>query len=183
MISTADPTGSFLRTCTTLFQHPIFHNPGWREVQALLRQLGDIHDGRPAGRTSHRLLVIDHQEARLLRMELKDGSPERLLAHGPDKYFRHAHNSPGFSRGEEKPDPNSFPGPVAQELQGSGEILVFGTGAGKSHGMDPFVAWVKVHHPERSKRIIGTVVVDDHHPTDAQLLATARACHENHTGK
>jgi hypothetical protein len=240
MTLTADLTGSFLRTYTTLFQHPISHNLGWRDVHALLRKLGHIHEepngnlkvtrnghslvlhpsltkdvdtpdeimalrkfiegsetpdpvvtigpdfdihGRPVDHTSHRLLVIDHHEARLFRTELKDGALERLLPHEPSEYFRHEHNSLGFSRGKEKPEPNSFFEPVAEALQGTGEILVFGTGTGKSNEMDQFNAWVKVHHPEVSKRIIGSVVVDEHHLTEAQLLATARACYGNHTRK
>ncbi len=240
MTLTADLTGSLLRTYTTLFQHPISYNLGWRDVHTLLRKLGDIHEepngnlkvtrnghslvlhsprskdvdtpeeimalrkfigdsdtpdpvvvigpdfdlhGRPVDHTAHRLLVIDHHEARLFRMELKDGALEHLTPHGPDKYFRHVHNSLGFSRGEEKPEPNSFFEPVAKELQGSGEILVFGTGTGKSNEMDQFIAWVKVHHPDLSRRIIGAVVVNEQHLTVPQLLATARGYHGTHSTK
>jgi imidazoleglycerol phosphate dehydratase HisB len=44
-----------------------------------------------------------------------------------------------------------------------------------SSEMDQFHAWLKHHHPELAQRIIGTLVVDDHHLTEDQLLAKAHA--------
>ena len=40
--------------------------------------------------------------------------------------------------------------------------------------MDLFSAWFKLHHPDQAKRIIGSVVVDESHLTEDQLLAKAR---------
>jgi hypothetical protein len=40
--------------------------------------------------------------------------------------------------------------------------------------MDQFIAWLKIHHPELAKRIAGSLIIDEHHFTDAQLLAKAR---------
>jgi hypothetical protein len=45
--------------------------------------------------------------------------------------------------------------------------------------MDQFVAWLKLHHPELAKRIIGSLVVDEHHLTEGQLLAKAREFYSN----
>jgi len=126
------------------------------------------------GREPHWLLVIDHHEARLFRAEVNGGIPERILPHEPDDYFRHAHNSKAFSRGQEKPDPNSFFEPVAKVLHAPGQILVFGTGTGMSSEMDQFIAWLKLHHPDLAQRIIGSLVVDEHHLTNGELLAKAR---------
>lgn len=44
----------------------------------------------------------------------------------------------------------------------------------RTYEMDQFVAWIKRRHPEIGGRIIGAVVVDEHHLTDGQLLAKAR---------
>ena len=98
----------------------------------------------------------------------------------PAEYFRHAHNSKDFSRGKEKPDPNPFFEPVAGVLNGAGHILIFGTGTGTSSEMDQFTDWLKQHRPELAKRIIGTLVIDEHHLTEAQLLAKAREFYSNH---
>jgi hypothetical protein len=100
--------------------------------------------------------------------------PQQILPHEPDDFFRHAHNSRDFSRGQEKPDPNSFFEPLAKALHAPGQILVFGTGTGTSSEMEQFIAWSKLHHPELAKRIIGGLTVDEHHLSENQLLAKAR---------
>jgi len=45
--------------------------------------------------------------------------------------------------------------------------------------MDQFVSWLAVHHPELARRIIGSLVVDENHLTDGQLLGKAREFYEN----
>jgi hypothetical protein len=40
--------------------------------------------------------------------------------------------------------------------------------------MDQFAAWLAKHQPDLARRIVATVVVDEHHLTEAQLLAHAR---------
>jgi len=47
--------------------------------------------------------------------------------------------------------------------------------------MDQFVAWLKLHHPKLAKRIIGSLVADEHHLTEGQLLAKAREFYANET--
>ena len=130
----------------------------------------------------HWLLLIDHHEARIFRTEMRGALPLQILPHEPDDYFRHAHNSRDFSRGREKPDPNSFFEPVAKALQAPGQLLIFGSGTGTSSEMDQFIAWLKLHHPELAARIIGSLVVDEHHLTGDQLLAKAREFYANARG-
>jgi len=128
---------------------------------------------------AHWLLVINHHEARIFRAEMRAAVPVQVLPHEPDDYFRHAHNSKEVSRGKEKPDPNSFFEPVARALQAPGHVLIFGAGTGTSSEMEQFIAWVEVHHPELAGRIIGSLVVDERHLTDGQLLAEARKFYRN----
>ena len=128
---------------------------------------------------AHWLLVIDHHEARIFRSEMHGALPEQILPHEPDDFFRHAPNSKEFSRGQEKPDPNSFFEPVAQALHATGQILIFGSGTGTSSEMDQFIAWLKLHHPGLAGRIIGRLVVDEHHLTEGQLLGQAQEFYAN----
>jgi hypothetical protein len=123
---------------------------------------------------THLLLVIDHHEARLYRSKLHGSVPEQILPHAPEDYFRHAHHSMDFTRGQEKPNPSSFFGPLARAMASASRILIFGTGTGTSSEMDQFIGWLRVNHPELAGRIIGSVVVNTHHMTEAQLLAMAR---------
>ncbi|MBI3884208.1 MAG: hypothetical protein HY302_00515 [Opitutae bacterium] len=123
----------------------------------------------------HWLLVINHHEARIFRSELRGAVPQQILPHEPSDYFRHARHSQDFSRGQEKPDPNSFFEPVAKELQAGGQILIFGSGPDTGGETEQFINWVKQHHPELAARIVGAEVIDESHLTDARLLAKARA--------
>jgi hypothetical protein len=128
----------------------------------------------PVSGEAHWLLVINHRDARIYRTEMRGTTPERIMPHEPDDFFRHAPHSKDFSRGKEKPDPNSFFEPVAKALQAADRILIFGRGTGMSSEMDQFVAWTKDHHPLLAQRIIGQRVIDESQLTEAQLLAHAR---------
>jgi hypothetical protein len=127
-----------------------------------------------AAAETHWLVVIDHHEARIYRSEMSGTAPERILPHEPSDFFRHAPNSKDFSRGKEKPDPNSFFGPVADALKAAGKILIFGTGKGTSSEMVQFATWLGKHHADISSRVVGSIVVDEHHLSEAQLLLKAR---------
>ena len=138
----------------------------------ILRSETPLAESDPAD--THWLLVIDHHEARIFRSEMRGALPQRILPHEPVDYFRHAHNSKEFSRGQEGPDPDSFFEPVSKALKGVGKILVFGTGRGASSEMEKFIAWLKHHRPDLAGRIIGSQVVDENCLTEPQLLAKAR---------
>jgi len=155
------------------------------ELMILRRFLQRSDKTAPAGTDAepHWLVVINHHEARVFRSELPGSIPERLLPHEPDDFFRHAANSQDFARGQEKPDPNSFFEPVAGALRGAGQILLFGAGTGTGSEMEQFVVWLKHHHAEIAARIIGAQVIDEHHLTEAQLLAKARAYYADHQAR
>jgi hypothetical protein len=120
------------------------------------------------------LLVIDHHVARIFQAEAPGTEAKEVRSDVVPDHFRHAHKSKDFTRGEEKPDPNTYFGPVIKALQTAGPILVFGTGKGSGSEMEQFVAWAKRHQPDIDRRIVGTTAVDEHHLTDDQLLAKAR---------
>jgi hypothetical protein len=166
------------RNGQTLVLHP-HRTKDVAEVEELmtLRHFIEKSESRPGeaeGGDAHCLLVIDHHEARIFRSETRDAAPQQILPHKPEDFFRHAHNSKDFSKGQEKPDPNTFFEPVAQALKSAGKVLIFGTGTGMSSEMDQFTAWLRHCHPEVAAKVIGSLVVDENHMTDGQLLAKAR---------
>ena len=120
------------------------------------------------------LVVINHREARIYRSTLPGSVPQLIRPHAPEDFFRHAQNSQQISRGKEKPEPNSYFEPVAGVLFGAKQVLIFGSGTGASNEMDQFMNWTKKHHLALARRIVGGVVVDEDHLTEAQLLAQAR---------
>jgi hypothetical protein len=175
-----EPNGSLkvTRNGQTLILHP----PRTKDVAATdelmaLRHFLARSEPAAAGATTAELqwlVVIDHREARIYRSVEPGAVPQQIRPHVPDEFFRQAPNAKDFARGQEKPDPTSFFEPVAGVLNGAGRILVFGSGTGASSEMDQFVAWLKESRPLIAQRIVGSVVVDEHHLTEAQLLAKAR---------
>ncbi|MEO8977080.1 MAG: hypothetical protein ABI552_15155 [Casimicrobiaceae bacterium] len=143
------------------------------KIRHLLQQ-PDTPDEVKPGDESHYLVVINHHEARLFRTLMRLSQPQQILPHDPDGYFHHAQDSKEISRGKEKPDPNTFFEPIAKALAGASSILIFGSGSGHSSEMEQFVAWLKIHHAALAKRISATLVIDEHHLTEPQLLAKAR---------
>ncbi len=134
----------------------------------------------PTEKETQWLVVIDHREARIYRSFEPGAAPQQIRPHTRADSSRHGPHAKEFSRGQEKPDPQSFFEPVAGVLNGAGKILLFGSGKGTSSEMTQFSAWLKQHHPELAKRVVGSVVVDEHHLTEAQLLAQAREFYASH---
>lgn len=126
------------------------------------------------GQVAEWLVVIDHHEARIYRSAEPGAVPQLIRPHAPEDFFRHEQNSKDFSRGKEKPNPNSYFEPVAGVLNGAGKILIFGSGTGTGSEMDQFAAWLKERRPELAKRVVGSMVVDEHHLSEGRLLAKAR---------
>jgi hypothetical protein len=176
----AEPNGHLkvTRNGQTLMLHPP-HSKDVSETSEVmsLRHFLEKSDKllpAPDVQESHWLLVIDHHDARIYRSEMHGAIPERILPQEPEAHMRLANDAKDFSRGKDKPDPNSFFKPVASVLQAGGQILILGTGTGSSSEMEQFIAWFKLHNPDQARHIIGSLVVDEHHLTDDQLLAKAR---------
>jgi hypothetical protein len=157
----------------------VLHRPNTKDVANAdevmsLRHFLEKSETIPAQadtKDAHWLLLIDHHEARIFRSEMHGGLPQKIL---PAEFSQHTRDSGDVSRGKEKPDATGFFKPVAVALQGAARILIFGTGTGTSSEMDQFIAWLNKHRPELAGRIVGSVVVDEQHLTDDQLLAKAR---------
>ena len=123
---------------------------------------------------AHLLVVIDHQEARVYRAELHGAVPKRIVPHDPTGHGRHLHSAHEWTDGKRQPERKSFYEAIAKTLQGAEQVLLFGSGTGRSSAMEMLLADLKAHHPDVAEKIIGSVVVDAHHTTEDQLLAKAR---------
>ena len=122
----------------------------------------------------HLLVVIDHREARVFETEVHGSVPQRITPYDPQGSHRHLHNVEDDSNGQRKPELKTFYEAVVRSLNGAAAILIFGSSTGSSSAMDHLVAELKRHHPQIAQRIVGTVVVDEQHLSDGQLLAKAR---------
>ncbi|MDB5174266.1 MAG: hypothetical protein JWN51_3039 [Phycisphaerales bacterium] len=123
----------------------------------------------------HLLVVIDHREARVFKAEIHGSVPRRITPYDPHGSHRHLHNVEDDSNGQRKPELKTFYEAIARTLGGAEKILIMGSSTGSSSAMDHLVAELKQHHPELARRISGTIVVNEQHMTEDQLLAQARA--------
>jgi len=129
---------------------------------------------RPTTPGTHLLVVIDHREARIYNTELRGSVPQRIAPYDPFGFGRDLHYNQDDSNGQRKPEQKSFYEAVAKTLQGAQQILMFGTGTGASSAMEQLLADLKKNHHEIADRVVGSIVVDEHHLTEDQLLAKAR---------
>lgn len=120
------------------------------------------------------LLVIDHREARLYHWLEPGAVAQHFLPPPPEAAFRQAHHARHFSRGKEKPDPASYFAPIAAALPAAGPILLLGPGTGMSSERDQWKAWLQAHHRAAAARVVSAAALDEHHMTEAQVLAQAR---------
>jgi hypothetical protein len=123
----------------------------------------------------HLLVVIDHRQARVFRAVLRDAVPELVTPYSPDDGSgRHLHVVEGDASGKRKPERKSFYEAIARTLRDAQEVLVLGNGTGASSAMNQLFDELERFHPNLAQRVVGRIVVDEHHLTDRQLLAKAR---------
>jgi hypothetical protein len=126
------------------------------------------------GTDLHLLVIIDHHEARVYRTEVHGAVPERITPYDPHGYGRHLHSAHEWTDGKRPAERKSFYEAVAKTLQGADQVLLFGSGTGRSSAMEQLLSDLKDHHPAVADKIIGAQIVDAHHTTENQLLARAR---------
>jgi hypothetical protein len=131
----------------------------------------------------HLLVVIDHQEARVYRTELHGAVPVRIVPYDPHGYGRHLHSSHEWTHGKYQLKRKSFYEAVAKTLQGAEQVLLFGSGTGKSSAMEQLLADLRDHHRDGAEKIIDSVVIDAHHTTENELLAKARELYDKYNRK
>jgi hypothetical protein len=83
------------------------------------------------------------------------------------------------SNGQRKPERRSYYEAVANAPQGAEKVLFFGSGAGASGAMEELLAQLNRHHGDLAKRVVGSIVLDETHLTENQLLARARDFYAN----
>ncbi|HEY8747145.1 MAG TPA: hypothetical protein VIM11_04175 [Tepidisphaeraceae bacterium] len=169
----------FVRNGVTL----AFHRPRGKDLsdaQEVMQIRHFLERSGPAPKAAlaegvHLLVVINHREARIFRTELHGAVPQRITPFDPYGTGRYLHQVEEGANGQRKPEPASYYEAIAKTLAGAQKILLLGSSTGSSSAMEHLVAELKAHHPELAARVAGTVVVNEQHMSDDQLLAEARA--------
>jgi len=152
-----------------------------RELMNLRRFLEQSQTAvpQPPAEGTHLLVVIDHRLARIYKAELHGSVPQRVLPYDRSGVGRHLHYVQDDSNGKRKPEVKSFYEAVAKTLEDAEKILLFGSGTGASSAMEQLLAALRRDHPALADRVVGSVVVDEQHLTEDQLLDEARRFYEN----
>ena len=143
------------------------------ELRAFLERSGE-GVAPPTADGADLLVVIDHRQARVYRAEVRGTVPERIEPYDPDGSGRHLHYVEDDSNGQRRPERRSYYEAIAKALHGAERVLVFGSGTGASSAMEQLLSELTLHHKGLAPRIVGSVVVDEHHLSEDQLLAKAR---------
>ncbi len=143
-------------------------------IRRFLETSGEIAGPPPPATGVQLLVVIDHHEAKVYRTESHGAVAQRIVPYDPRGFGRHLRSENPETDGKRQPERKSFFEAVAATLRGADAIVIFGTGTGESSAMDQLLADLKHNHHDVAEHIIGSVVVDEHHLTEGQLLAQAR---------
>jgi hypothetical protein len=161
----------------------ILHPPKHKDVATIddvlaIRHFLELSGGtaspQPVSPGAHLLVVIDHHEAKIYRMDLDGAVPRHLVPYDPHGFGRHLQSENPHTAGKRVPEQKSFYESIAATLRGAERILIFGSGTGESSAMEQLVADLQRNHGDVAGHVVGTVVVDGHHLTEGQLLAQAR---------
>jgi hypothetical protein len=120
------------------------------------------------------LVVIDHHEAKIYRVEPHGSVPQRLVPYDPHGFGRHLRSENPETDGKRQPERKSFSEAIARTLRGADRILIFGSGTGESSAMDKLIAELEHNHGDLAKLVVGSVLIDANHLTEGELLAKAR---------
>ena len=169
----------FTRNGETLTVHPSKHKD-LSDIDELMQirhflERSSVPVQATVAEGEHLLVVIDHREARIYSTELHGSVPERITPYDPHGLHRHLHYVEDDSNGKLKPELKSFYEAVARTLTGAEKILIFGSSTGASSAMENLLGDLKEHHPDIARRVVGTVIVNEQHMSEDQLLAQARA--------
>jgi hypothetical protein len=169
----------FTRHGETLTVHPPKHKD-LSDIEELMKirhflERSAVPDLATVAEGTHLLVVIDHREARIYQTELHGSVPERIMPYDPDGLHRHLHYVADENNGQRQPELKAFYEAVAQTLKGAEKVLIFGSSTGASSAMENLLVDLKDHHPDLAQKVIGTVIVNEQHMTEDQLLAQARS--------
>lgn len=155
------------------------YRKGMGDIEELMKvrhflERSDAAPKQPEAEGVNLLVVIDHRLARIYRADLQGSVPQRITPYDPGGFGRHLHDVQDHADGQRKPERKSFYEAIAKTLRGADKILVLGSGTGASSAMRQLLVELGRHHRDVAGCIVGSMVVNEQHLTENQLLAKAR---------
>ncbi|WP_243971789.1 hypothetical protein [Methylobacterium sp. J-026] len=134
----------------------------------------------PASAENDALIVVDHHEARIYRLDpetVGKTAETTLRPYDPHGYIHHlTHKEGGTYPGQRAPENMAFYDGIVASVRDAPRIAIVGhgTGTGKSSAMSVLSRRLGEHHHATQGRVVATANVDLSAATDGQLLALGR---------
>lgn len=123
------------------------------------------------------IVVIDHHEARLFKLDGADPATPHVLkpqdADGPIRRVEHKQGQDDHDGGHGQEE-DAYYEHVAVNLSLAKRIVVLSDGKGRSNAGAYLIDYLKRHHPALSARIVAVQRVDIAHLSDAEFAALGR---------
>jgi hypothetical protein len=123
------------------------------------------------------LVVVDHHEAKIYHLDVLSADTRARVTRPYDRHhFRHhlTHKDLSRERGQRAPEDLSFYKSLAEAVASARAIVVVGHGAGHSNAADRLVEFLRLHHPDTSRKVTREAVADLSSLTPPQLLVLGR---------
>lgn len=135
-----------------------------------------VPEGPRGDRALRLVLVLDHHQARLFRLEGEAVDHAVLRPHGlwaTGERLSHRHDRD--IAGQRAPLDYAYLEEIAAAIVGADAVLLLGHGHGESDMRSVLLHHLQTRHPALVERIVASETVDDPALSEAQLLALARA--------
>ena len=163
-----------------LFKRPRTSELGLEEVSRLRKLLKDA-GSEPASaepaQPGRMIVVIDHHAAHVFR-DLGENRPKEEVSiepYDPHHFHHHlVHRKQAHYQGDRVPEETSFYEEVAKALAAANEIVLIGSGTGKSSAVAVLAEYLQKHHRNIAERIKATEIADLSALTEPEIEAIAK---------
>jgi hypothetical protein len=163
-----------------VFRRPHTPEIGVEEVSRLRKLLKAAGSESPAHKfvqPCRMVVVIDHHAAHIFRDTGETGAQDAVTVtpYDPHRFHHHLiHRKEAHYAGDRVPEETSFYEEVAAALVPANEIVLVGSGTGKSSAVSVLEEYLKKHHVDLSRRIKATEIVDLSAVTEPEVEAMAK---------
>jgi hypothetical protein len=162
------------------FKRPRTPEFGLAEVSRLrkfLKEAGSESTPAELAQPSRMVVVIDHHAAHLYRdLGLSRPQDEATIEPYDPHHFHHhlVHRKEAHYQGDRVPEEMSFYEEVAAALGAANEIVLIGSGTGKSSAVAVLAEYLEKHHADIFRRVKATEMVDLSALTEPEIEAIAK---------
>ncbi len=136
--------------------------------------------------TRNLLVVVDHHDARLYRIDAKSDSEadvDKIEPYDPHHFLHHlTHRDQAGEKGQRAPEDSGFYEQIAQALKPAAHIVIVGHGSGKSNAAHHLMDHLRAHESEIYQRVADEVTTDLSSITEPQLLELALSALQKNAG-